>query len=57
MVIKKKVQCKKCGVVIEENGTCACGNLTVANGCVILKEGVMGIDAVDISPQLLNEAA
>lgn len=55
MKINKKVKCNKCSVIIEENGTCACGNLVVNNGSVILKEGTMGIDATDISPVLLNE--
>ncbi|MEM4261040.1 MAG: hypothetical protein QXG00_07400 [Candidatus Woesearchaeota archaeon] len=55
MKINRKYQCKKCLVIVEENGTCACGNMTVKEGSVFLKEGTLGFDAVDLSPQLLNE--
>lgn len=55
MKIDKKVKCVKCQFTIVENGTCECGNLVLSNGAVILKEGVMGIEAVDVSAKLLNE--
>jgi len=55
MKILKKIQCKKCQVTVEENGSCACGNILLANGTVIIKEGVFGIDCVDVSAKLLNE--
>lgn len=55
MKITKKIQCKKCQVVVTENGSCACGNLTLANENVFIKEGVMGLDAIDVSAKLLNE--
>jgi len=55
MKIVKKVKCNKCGSVVEDNGTCACGNLTIAEGTIILKEGKVGIDCVDVSAKLLNE--
>lgn len=55
MKINKKVRCVKCASIVEENGTCSCGNLILANGTVILKEGKIGIDCVDMTPVLLNE--
>jgi hypothetical protein len=55
MKIEKKVKCNKCTIVITENGTCTCGNLILTNGVTVLKEGIMGIDAIDVSAKLLNE--
>jgi len=55
MNIKKKVKCVKCDSVVEENGKCECGNLVLEKGTIILKEGKIGIDCIDVSPQLLNE--
>jgi len=55
MKINKKIKCVKCGSIIEENGTCSCGNLILTNGNIVLKEGKVGIDCVDVSPVLLNE--
>ena len=57
MKIIKKIKCNKCEMVIEDNGTCTCGNLTLVKGAIVLKEGTVGIDCEDISPQLLNENA
>ena len=55
MKINKKIKCVKCNDVIEENGICSCGNLKLIDGTIILKEGTVGIDSIDISAKLLNE--
>lgn len=55
MKIIKKFQCKKCNIIIEENGVCECGNLVVKDGKAYIKEGILGLDVIDLSQQLLNE--
>ena len=53
MIIKKKVKCLHCNSVVEEEGKCACGKVSVAANMVT--EGAEGIDYQDISAKLLNE--
>jgi hypothetical protein len=53
MELKKKIECIHCGSIVEENGTCSCGKVKVADNIVV--EGKQGIDYKDKSAKLLNE--
>jgi hypothetical protein len=56
MKIPKKIKCNRCEVVITEKGTCNCGNVTLTeDGTFIIKQGMLGVEASDVSPVLLNE--
>lgn len=55
MNITKKVKCNHCGSVVETEGTCSCGKVTLSANMVV--EGVLGKDYSDMSAQLLNEIA
>jgi len=53
MNIKKRVKCLHCGTVVEQEGKCTCGKVSLAANLVT--EGAEGIDYQDISAKLLNE--
>ena len=55
MQITKKIKCVHCQNIVEQNGACTCGKVKLTDG--VITEGSLGIDYVDVSAKLLNEAA